>query len=160
MPHAAKSILVALLLATSICFAQPPKPQLNLDALAEPLQQLTPQDRKTVDQAIQQIQQMQHAEALATLTRLTRANGQNSALRILHAYALLELGNATGALKDAKVAESSGTHSAYKCWFLAQVAYLTGDNPTCKREIKHIGADPTYGPQAQDLSRSLAAQTK
>ncbi len=152
--------LTVLLLSATLCFAQSPKPQLNLAALAEPLQQLSPQDRKTVDEAIHLIDQSQHTEALATLTRLNQANGKNAGLRILHAYVLLELGNATGALKDAKVAESAGTHTAYKCWFLAQVAYLTGDKPLCHREIGHIGADPTYGPQAQNLARSLDAQTK
>jgi thioredoxin-like negative regulator of GroEL len=164
MPHPTNlrriSVFAVLLLGAVLCSAESLKPQINLDALAQPLQQLTPQDRKTVDQALNLIDQSQHAEALATLTRLTKANGKNSALRILHAYVLLELGNATGALKDAKVAESAGTHTAYKCWFLAQVAYLTGDKPLCHREIDHIGADPTYGPQAQNLGRSLDTQAK
>ena len=99
---------------------------------------------------------MRDAEALATLTNLTRSNGKNSALRVLRAYVLLELGNATGALDDAKVAESSGVHTAYKCWFLAQVAYLTGDKTAVSVErIKHIGADPTYGTGAEKLGRAL-----
>jgi hypothetical protein len=63
-----------------------------------------------------------------------------------------------GALEDADAAEISGAHAAYKCWFLAQVAYLAGNKPLCRREIKHIGNDPTYGPRAEELRRELGRE--
>ena len=103
----------------------------------------------------QLIDQGQHAEALAALTRLTQTNSQNSALRVLRAYTLLELGNVAAALDDATIAESSGGHAAYRCWFLAQVAYLAGNKPLCHREINHVHSDPTYGPEAEKLRRDV-----
>jgi len=136
------------------------KPELNLKALAQPLAGLTPQDHQVVDEAIRLIEDRKHVEALAVLTRLTQSNSQNSAVRVLRAYVLLELGNVAGALDDAKVAENSGGHAAYRCWFLAQVAYLAGNKPLCHREIKHIGADPTYGASAQKLRQVLDTKTK
>lgn len=136
------------------------QPQLNLKALAEPLQDLTPAERKVVDRTVVLIRDMRHGEALANLTSLTESNGKNSAVRILRAYVLLELGNVAGAVDDAKVAESSGIHTAYKCWFLAQVAYLTGNKPLCRREIKHLGSDSPYSLNAQKLSRDLDAGEK
>lgn len=135
-------------------------PELNLKALAEPLQDLTPADRKVVDEAIRLIHDNRDAEALTSLTNLTRTNSKNSTLRVLRAYALLELGNFTGALNDATVAESAGIPAPYKCWFLAQVAYLAGNKPLCRREIKHVSHDATYGPEAKELHRTLDAQTK
>jgi hypothetical protein len=142
--------------------SQPQKvqPELNLKALGEPLQDLTSQERKAVDEAIRLIGQRQHSEALASLTSLTQGNAKNSALRVLRAYVLLELGNVAGALDDAKLAEASGVHTAYKCWFLAQVAYLAGNKPLCHREIKHVGADATYGPEAEKLRRLMVSGTK
>jgi predicted Zn-dependent protease len=151
----AARLLVGSVLFATLAVSQEPKPQLNLTALAEPIKNLTPQDRQVFDQAIKQIDQDQHLEALTTLTRLSHTDNNNPALRIARAYALLELGKIAAALDDAKVAESSGTHTPYKCWFLAQVAYLAGNKPLCHREIGHIGANPTYGPGAQKLGQAL-----
>ena len=170
MLDSARPAVVLLLLSGRIAFALPDpphqaastpnvRPELNLKALAEPLQDLTPADRRVVDESIRLIREMSNVEALADLTNLTRTNSKNSTLRVLRAYALLELGNLTGALDDATVAEASGTHTPYKCWFLAQVAYLAGNKPLCRREIKHVSRDATYRPQAERLHRSLDAET-
>ena len=129
------------------------RPELDLRALTEPLQDLTPADRDTIDGAVALIKQKQHLPALAYLSGLTQRNPDNSAVRILRAYVLLELGNLSGALEDADAAETSGAHAAYKCWFLAQVARLAGNKPLCRREIQHIANDPTYGPRAEKLRR-------
>jgi predicted Zn-dependent protease len=134
------------------------RPELDLRALTEPLKDLTPSDRDTIDRAVALIKQKQHLLALAYLTGLTQRNPDNSAVRVLRAYVLLELGNLSGALEDADAAEISGAHAAYKCWFLAQVAYLAGNKPLCRREIKHIGNDPTYGPRAEQLRRELGRE--
>jgi hypothetical protein len=137
-------------------------PDLDLLALSQPLQDLTPSDRRIVYETINLIQRKQHAEALAKLIGLTASNPMNSALRIIRAYVLLELGNVAGALGDARIAEGSGgaLHSAYQCWFLAQVAYLAGDTPLCRREIRHLAGDPSYGKKAEQLGDSLAAKSK
>ena len=131
------------------------RPELDLRSLTEPLQDLTPADRDTIDGAVALIKQKQHLPALAYLSGLTQRNPDNSAVRILRAYVLLELGNLSGALEDADVAEASGAQAAYKCWFLAQVARLAGNKPLCRREIQHIANDSTYGPQAEKLLREL-----
>ncbi len=131
------------------------QPVLNLKALAEPLQDLTAEERNSVDAAYRLIRQKKHLLALTSLTSLTETNPKNSAIRVLRAYVLLELGNITGSLNDASFAEESGGRSAYRCWFLAQVAYLAGDKPLCRREIGHISHNPTYGPKAEKLGRKL-----
>ena len=131
------------------------RPKLDLRALAEPLQDLTPAERDVVTEAVRLIKEKQHFLALASPTSLTESNPSNSAVRVLRAYVLLELGNLSGALEDADAAEASGARTAYKCWFLAQVAHLAGNKPLCRREIKHIANDPTYGPQAEKLRREL-----
>jgi hypothetical protein len=81
-------------------------------------------------------------------------------VRVLRAYALLELGSLSGALDDADAAEALGAHATYKCWFLAQVAHVAGNKPLCRREIQHVANDPTYGPQAKKLRRELDHEPK
>lgn len=164
-----RAATVLLLFAYGVAFALPHAsekttsiqnvhPELNLKALAEPLQDLNPEEKRVVDEAIGLIREMRDAEALAHLTNLTRSNPSNSTIRVLRAYALLELGNLTGALDDATVAEASGIRASYKCWFLAQVAFLAGNKPLCRREIKHLSRDSTYGSEAEKLHRTLDAQ--
>ncbi len=128
---------------------------LGLKALQEPLQTLSTGDRQVVDTVIGLIKESKHTQAFAYLTTLTTNNPMNSSVRVLRAYVMLELGNLTGALDDAKSAEDSGTHSAYRCWFLAQVAYVAGDKSVCLREIKHLDGSAEYGAQAQQLGRKL-----
>jgi len=170
--HQAKSLAVFLFLfsaAPSLSRGRAPdqtssspniRPELNLKALAGPLQDLTPEDRKVVDEAVRLIHDNRDADALTSLTNLTRTNSKNSTIRVLRAYALLELGNFTGALNDATIAENAGIPAPYKCWFLAQVAYLAGNKPLCRREIKHVTFDATYGPKAKQLQNTLNAQAK
>lgn len=150
-------VALAILFFCGIAHAQP---RLDLKALAEPLQDLTPADRATVDQVIKLIQDKKHLQALTYLTDLTVRNPQNSSVRVLRAYVLLELGNIVGALGDARNAEASGSHAAYRCWFLAQVAYLAGDKPLCRREIKHLSGNATYAQGVDQLRRDLQTPTK
>ena len=53
------------------------------------------------------------------------------------AYAQLQLGNLTGALDEAKKAHDAPNGNSYRCYFLAKIAFLTGDNATCRRELNH-----------------------
>jgi hypothetical protein len=135
-------------------------PSLDLSALTGPLQELTPEERKVVDETVELIRQKRHTAALLNLSRLIGSNPQNSALRVLRAYVLLEVGNVSGALDEARSAEASGVRSAYRCWFLAQVAYLAGNVPLCRREIKHIGSDVSYGHAAEALRRRVETGSK
>jgi Flp pilus assembly protein TadD len=119
--------------------APPPPPNMDLryDRLASALTLLGDGDRKVVDDAIQLIREGEHAGALARLSTLTHSNPDNSSLRILMAYAQLQLGNLTGALDEAKQAHDAPNGNSYRCYFLAKIAFLTGDNATCRRELNH-----------------------
>jgi Flp pilus assembly protein TadD len=119
--------------------APPPAPtmELHYDRLASALTLLSDADRQVVDQAVQLIREGEHVGALARLSTLTQSTPNNSSLRILMAYAQLQLGNLTGALDEAKRAHDAPNGNSYRCYFLAKIAYLTGDNVTCKRELNH-----------------------
>ena len=110
---------------------------LRFDRLASALTLLSDTDRKIVDEAAQLIREGEHAGALARLSTLTHSNPENSSLRILMAYAQLQLGNLTGALDEAKKAHEAPNGNSYRCYFLAKIAFLTGDNITCRRELNH-----------------------
>jgi hypothetical protein len=135
-------------------------PDLDLKAMAGPLQDVKAGDGEVVNETIRLIQQKEHAAALVNLTRLSANNPTNAALRVLRGYVLLELSNVTGSLEEARIAEESGSRTAYKCWFLAQVAYLAGDKALCRREIGHLTGDPVFGPKVRRLNQDLERQTK
>ena len=110
---------------------------LQFERLATALAGLATPDRSVVDDAVALIRKGENNLALAKLSALNKQSPKNSSLRILTAYTLLRAGDAVGALDNAKQAEASPDGEPYKCWFLAKVAFLTGDTPTCKREIIH-----------------------
>ena len=134
------------------------RPTLDFAALA-PLENLQPAERQILDEALQLIQNGEHTLALASLTRLTESNPKNSPFRVIKAYALLQLGNRSGALKESRTAERTQPPSPYRCWFLAQIAYLSGNQRLCEREIGHVSAHPTIGPEAAKLRQELAARS-
>ena len=115
--------------------------ELRVEKLGEALKLLRPDERPVVDQAVEQIKKGMHTAALATLSSLSKANPDNSSLRILTAYALLQAGNLVGAFDEAKKAEAAPNGNSYKCWFLAKVALLAGDQFACKREVGHLKKD-------------------
>ena len=110
--------------------------ELQYDRLASALTLLNDADRKIVNEAAQLIREGEHVGALARLSALTHSNPDNSSLRILMAYAQLQLGNLTGAFDEAKKAHDAPNGNSYRCYFLAKIAFLTGDNVTCRREIE------------------------
>ena len=125
--------------ATLALAAPPPAPSMELrfDRLASALTLLSDSDRKIVDEAAQLIREGENVGALARLSTLMHSNPNNSSLRILMAYAQLQLGNLTGALEEAKKAHEAPNGNSYRCYFLAKIAFLTGDNVTCRRELNH-----------------------
>ena len=137
-----------------------PQPKLDEAALAGAARTLTAADGKVFDDAIQLIKQGNHAEALLSLTRLTGSNPKNVAVRATRAYVLLQVGNLLGALDDARAAENAGPKTAYRCWLLAQISYLAGNQRICKREIKHLEGSPEYGAEAAKLGANLSAAKK
>lgn len=110
---------------------------LRFDRLTSALAVLSAGDRTAVDQAIDLIRKGENNIALVRLSALNEKSPQNSSLRILTAYAMLRLGNLVGAFDEASRAEKAPNGDAYKCWFLANVAFLKGDMAACRREIDH-----------------------
>ena len=135
-------------------------PELNLTDLQGSLQALSPEDRAVVESAIDLIRQKEHAAALVRLAPVFRDKDGPSALRALSAYLKLQLGNTLGAFEDAQKAEAAAPPSPYRCWFLAKLAALIGNETVCRREIKHVGKDPVYGKRIGEVEKDLAASRR
>ena len=135
-----RNTCLILVCVATLALAAPPAPSMDLryDRLASALTLLNDGDRKIVDEAVHLIRQGEHAGALARLSTLTHSNPENSSLRILMAYAQLQLGNLTGAFDEAKKAHDAPNGNSYRCYFLAKIAFLTGDSVTCRRELNHV----------------------
>ena len=155
--------LILVCAATLALAAPPPAPSMDLrfDRLASALTLLSDADRKIVDQAAQLIREGEHAGALARLSALTLANPDNSSLRILIAYAQLQLGNLTGSLDEAKKAHQAPNGDSYRCYFLAKIAFLTGDTAICRRELDHVRNAGDMPDEVRQLQNDLKkAKTK
>ena len=148
---------ILLLCAAALACAAPPEPAVNLrfDRLASALSLLSAADRKIVDQAAQLIREGENLGALARLSELTRSNPDNSSLRILTGYVQLQLGNLTGALDEARKAHDANNGNSYRCYFLAKIAFLTGDKVTCKRELEHVTNAGDMPDEARQLEKDL-----
>jgi Flp pilus assembly protein TadD len=161
-----RNLCLALLCAATLALAAPPPApapavELRFDRLASALTLLNDSDRKIVDDAAQLIREGEHAGALARLSVLTQANPDNSSLRILIAYAQLQLGNLTGALDEAKKAHEAPNGNSYRCYFLAKIAFLTGDTATCRRELNHARNAGDMPDEVRQLQTDLKkAKTK
>ena len=130
---------------------------LQYGRLATALAGLSTMDQKTVEDAISHIRKGDNNLALVRLYELNKENPKNSSLRILTAYALLRTGDLIGALHNAKQGEVATDGDAYKCWFLAKIAFVTGDKSTCKRELGHA-KEPLK--TDKELSSSIRAMEK
>ncbi len=118
--------------------AQTPGFELEYERLSAPIAALGTGDRDVVRDTIQLIRQGEHALALNRLSSLTERNPQNSGLRILASYALLEAGNLAGAFEQAEKAHQAPDRNSYTCWFLGKVALLSGNREVCERELHHL----------------------
>ena len=119
MPYVRNLCLILSFAATLALAAPPPAPaapsmDLRFDRLTSALTLMSDADRKIVGEAAQLIREGEHVGALARLSALTHANPDNSSLRILMAYAQLQLGNLTGALDEAKKAHEAPNGNSYR----------------------------------------------
>lgn len=110
---------------------------LRLDRLAEAIGLLPENDRQAVEEVIRHIKHGENNEAYDRLSELNKTNPSNSSLRVLTSYALLQLGNAIGALEEADKAHDAPNGNSYKCLFYARIAFLNGKSDACKRELGH-----------------------
>jgi len=139
-----------------------PAAQLNLEysALTSTIDKLSDSDRMTVYDAIALIKKGNNGQALARLNALNDRQPDNSAIRILTAYALLQVGNLLGAFENAQAAEKTPGGNAYACWFLAKVALLSGRNEVCRREMSHLEKGGAPAAQIRELRAELTAKEK
>ena len=113
---------------------------LNFQRLAESLRLISTKDRQAVEEAVELVRRGENMLALVKLTALSKTNPNNSSVRIATAWALLQAGNLLGAFEEAKKAEAAPDGNSYKCWFLAKVAWLSGNKQVCRHELKHVKA--------------------
>ena len=113
-------------------------------------------DHDAMSDAIQLIKKGEHSLALARLSALNKSNPENSSLRILASYVLLQAGNIAGAFEEAEKAHKAPNGNSYKCWFLGKVALLNGKNAVCERELKHVHGAGDMVAEAKALEAELA----
>lgn len=153
--------LVLVSLAASPAVAQvSPGFDLNWERLTPSLQLLTDGDKRIVDQTVELIRGGNHTLALARLSSLNGANPKNSSLRILTAYVQLQLGNLAGAFEEGVKAEHAPDGTSYKCFFLAKIAFLTGNAKACEREIKHVKHTKTFQAEIKEVEQELKKSKK
>lgn len=135
-----KTVLWVLLFVAGLAAtpAQAVTFDLRLDRLAEAIGLLPDSDRKSVEEVIQLIKRGENTDAYQRLNELNKTNPSNSSLRVLTSYALLQLGNAIGALEEADRAHDAPNGNSYKCLFYAKIAFLNGKTDACKRELGHV----------------------
>lgn len=160
--HSLRILGAILLCGVSLAVAAPPEAPgiaLHFDRLTSALNLMSAADHKIVDEAAQLIKEGQYLGALARLSALTHSNSDNSSLRILLGYVQLQLGNLTGALDEAKKAHDAPNGGSYRCYFLAKIAFLTGDKVTCRRELNHVKNAGDMPSEVRQLQNDLK-QTK
>jgi len=150
-----RKLLWIVIVCPLLTFAESAKVDLRVDRLASALKLLNDEDRNIVDQAVQLIQSGNHSLALVRLSSLNARNPENSSLRILTAYAQLQVGNLLGAFEQAKTAEKAPNGNSYKCFFLAKLALLTGDQASCSRELKHVKGVGDMKADVKELEKEL-----
>jgi Flp pilus assembly protein TadD len=148
-------VLILFLAAASFGAAPRPAMELRVDRLASALKLLTDGDRRVVEETIELIKSGNNGLALARLSSLNASNPENSSLRILTAYAQLQLGNLFGALQEGKKAEGSPNGNSYKCYFMAKLALFTGDRAACQRELQHVKSVGDMQAEAKQLEKDL-----
>jgi Flp pilus assembly protein TadD len=112
-------------------------------------------DRNVVRDAISLLKRGDHLLALSRLTAIKDQNPDNSSLRILASYALLQAGNLLGAFEEAEAAHNASNGNSYKCWFLAKVSLLAGNKESCRRELDHVKKAGDMVAEVRELEKEL-----
>lgn len=132
-----RTFLILTLLLGSAAQAGAISFDLNFDRLQEAFRLIPDSDKGAVDEVIALVKRGDHKEALARLNALNKQFPDNSSLRVLTAFALVNLGNYLGAFEEADRAHDSPNGNPYKCLFYSKVALLAGRTEACKRELQH-----------------------
>ncbi len=155
MKHWKRLCCLAIATVSATAGLQAESFDLNYDRLRGALNEITGSDQDTVSDAINLIKKGEHVLALSRLSSLKQTNPNNSSLRILAAYALLQAGNLLGAFDEAEKAHDAPNGNSYKCWFLAKVALLNGKKTICERELEHIRSAGDMVSEARQLEKEL-----
>jgi Flp pilus assembly protein TadD len=150
--------LVLLLAALSAGVALGDTPEefdLKFDRLEPVLEVLSAADRDAVSDAINLLKRGENVLALSRLSALKQRNPNNSSLRILASYALLQAGNLLGAFEEAEKAHVAPNGNSYKCWFLAKIALINGKTAICERELEHVKGAGDMVAEARELEKEL-----
>lgn len=131
---------------------------LRFDRLSEALGLLPDADQAQVKEVVDLIKKGDHQAALARLTELNGSNPENSSLRLLTSYAMLQVGNLLGAFEEANRAHEANNGNSYKCWFYSKLALLNGKTEVCKRELKHVKKAGDMPEEAKSLEKELKAK--
>ena len=153
-------LAVVLAIAWAAIPAQAIEFDLRFDKLVDALQLLPDADRESVNGVISMIKRGAHQEALQRLKVLNGGNPENSSLRLMTAYALLQVGNALGALQEADKAHEASNGNSYKCWFYSKVALLNGQSEACKRELSHVKKAGDMPEEVKALEKEMKEQQK
>ena len=145
-------LLTFVLLATT---GQANTFDLQYEQLDDALKKLTKNERDTVNDTIRLIKENEHSLALARLGTLQQDHPENSSLRILASYVLLQAGNLIGSFEEARKASESADINPYKRWFMAKVAFLNGNTEVCRREIEHLKESGEMVAETKQLEAEL-----
>lgn len=129
--------------------------ELRFERLQEAFGLLSQADRPAVDDVIVLLKQGSHREALGRLEELNRQYPANSSLRVMTAYALLNLGNVLGAFQEADRAHDAPNGNPYKCLFFAKVALLAGKQEACKRELQHAKENKEQPKEVREIELEI-----
>lgn len=153
-----RKILVLILIAAGQARIEAAPFDLRFDRLAEALGLLPEADRSSVNEVIRLIKNGDHPGALARLNDLNQSHPDNSSLRLMTSYAMLELGNLLGAFEEAHRAHDASNGNSYKCWFYSKLALLNGKSEVCRRELKHVKKAGDMPEEARALEKEMRSK--
>lgn len=151
-------ILLSFLLVfvCGIAFADTPTEfDLKFERLQPAIDTLSVAEREAVADAISLIKRGENVLALSRLSGLKQRRPNNSSVRILASYALLQVGNLLGAFEEAEKAHDAPDGNSYKCWFLAKIALMNGKSAICERELDHVHSAGDMVGEARELEEEL-----
>lgn len=150
-----RPILILTLLLASVPPVGAISFELNFDRLQEAFRLIPDSDRGSLDEVIVLVKKGEHKEALSRLNALNKKFPDNSSLRVMTAFALVNLGNFLGAFEEADYAHDAPNGNPYKCLFYARVALLAGRPEACQRELKHAKDNKEQPKEVKEIELAL-----